>query len=210
MDTKQNMTETFSETQSLKVIQEMIQTAKNRHNQDGVLFIFWGWLMVVWGLWLHIPQNIVVTSTITDIVRYLNPIFPLGGLAFTIIYLVRRNRQIKSYIGRTLLYVWLGMLGCVVLSNLIDMNYINDMMNDTNTPFYTSGPYIQMLFIGFAALVTGLSLHHKLVVGGAIVFVLLAYAASFFDISYYFYFSTAGWIFGFIIPGHIIYSKRNG
>ncbi len=209
MDTKQNLTESFTEEQSLKVIHEMIQTAKQRHNQDGVLFIVWGWSMLILSFWSYFSQYMVTTSSMMDVARFLNPIIYFGGLAFTIIYLIKRNRKVKTYIGKTLLFIWIGMFVCMVINNLIHWNYVNDMINESNIPFYTIQHLVQMMIIGFTTFVTGLILNHKLVIAGGIVFALLAIPASYLDLSSALMLDMAGWMIAFIIPGHIIYAKRN-
>ena len=209
MKANQNISESFDEKQSLQVIQEMIQTAKQRHNQDGVLFIVWGWIMLILSFWSYFSQNMVTTSGMMDVTRILNPAFYLGGLAFTIIYLLKRNREVKTYVGKTLLFIWIGMFACMVINSLIHWNYVSDMMNDSNVPFYTIQHLVQMMLIGFTTFVTGLTLNHRLVIVGGIIFALLAIPASYLSFADALLLDLAGWIIAFIIPGHIIYAKRN-
>jgi len=210
MESKQNITESFDEKQSLKVIQEMIQTAKQRHSQDGILFIVWGWIMLIITFWSYFSQFILTISTmILNITSILNGTLFLGGLAFTVYYLIRRNRKAKTYIGKTLLFIWIGMFACLYINFIINWNYVSDMMTDSNVPFSTNHHLVIMIFIGFTTFVTGLILNQRLVIFGGITFALLAIPASLLGLSEYFLLEMAGWLIAFIIPGHIIYAKRN-
>lgn len=209
MEANQKTTESFNEEQSLKVIHEMIQTAKQRHNQDGILFIVWGWIMLILSFWSYFSQNMVSTSNMMDIARFLNPAFYLGGLGFTIYYLVRRNRQVKTYFGKTLLFIWIGMFACMVINSIIHWNYVNDMMTESNVPFFTIQHLVQMMIIGFTTFITGLILNQRLVIIGGIIFALLAVPASWLSLPEALLLDMAGWVIAFIIPGHIIYAKRN-
>jgi len=209
MESNQNITESFDEKQSMKVIHDMIQTAKQRHNQNGILFIVWGWIMLIITFWSYFSQTMVTTVSMTNVARILTPALYLGGLGFTIYYLIKRNRKVKTYISKTLLFVWIGMFGLMIINSIIHWNYVNDMITDSNVPFFTIQHLVQMMIVGFATFVTGLILNQRLIIFGGILFALLAVPASWLGLSDSFLLDMVGWLLAFIIPGHIIYAKRN-
>jgi len=48
-----------------------------------------------------------------------------------------------------------------------------------------------------------------MIIAGGIIFGLMAYLASFFSLHQQLLIEAIAWVIGFIIPGHILYSKRN-
>jgi len=83
------------------------------------------------------------------------------------------------------------------------------MITDSNVPFFTIQHLVQMMIVGFATFVTGLILNQRLIIFGGILFALLAVPASWLGLSDSFLLDMVGWLLAFIIPGHIIYAKRN-
>ena len=65
-----------------------------------------------------------------------------------------------------------------------------------------------MVFIAFAIVVTGGILRYKLIIAGGIVFGLLAYVCSYLPLQEQLLVEAIAWIIAFIIPGHVLYSKR--
>ena len=65
-----------------------------------------------------------------------------------------------------------------------------------------------MVLIAFATVVTGGILRYRLIIIGGIVFGLLAYISSHLPLQQQLLAEAIGWLIAFIIPGHVLYSKR--
>ena len=107
-----------------------------------------------------------------------------------------------TYIGVSLRYVWVSLFLSMVLVNLIQFNVLHKINFELQHPIF-------MVFIAFAIVVTGGILRFKLIIAGGIVFGLMAYVCSYFPLQEQLLIEAIAWIIALIIPGHILYSKRN-
>lgn len=201
MDT--NISESFDENQSLQVIREMIQVSQKKMKSDGILFIIWGWIYFVNYFFLnYLPGIIVTTHQIMQFVRFFRIVLPVIGLAYTLYYIFKQGLKVTTYFGLTLRYVWVSLFLSLVLVNLVQFNVLHKIIFELQHPIF-------MVFIAFAIVVTGGILRFKLIIAGGIVFGLLAYVCSYFPLQEQLLVEAIAWIIAFIIPGHVLYSKRN-
>ena len=202
METKQQDYDLFDENQSLQVIKGMIQVSQKKLKNDGVLFIFWGWLMFYNYISSYVLRDLVTTYQIRKGVEYFGLGLGIFAFAFTIYYIFRNSRKVTTYIGISLRYVWISLIVCLSLTSTILFHGLNVLNVELQHP-------ILMLFIAFAIVVTGGILRYKLLIFGGIVFGILAYTCSYFSIEWQMICEAAAWLIAFVIPGHILYAKRN-
>lgn len=195
--------EYLDETQSLNVIREMIQVSRNKLKNDGILFIVWGWIFFINYLFLnYLPNRILLSLKTMDLVHGLRVILPVSGLIFTLYYILKQRKKVQTYIGISLRYVWISLFASMVLVNVIQMNVLHQVNFELQHP-------VIMVLIAFAVTVTGGILRYWLLTGGGILFGLLALAASYFDLQTQLFFEAIAWLIAFVIPGHLLYAKRN-
>ncbi len=195
--------EYLDETQSLKVIREMIQVSRNKLKNDGILFIVWGWIFFINYLFLnYLPGKILLSHQLMEIIHSFRVILPVFGLIFTIYYILKQRKKAQTYIGISLRYVWFSLFTSMVLVNLIQMNVLHSINFELQHP-------IIMVLIAFAVTVTGGILRYSLIIAGGIIFGLLALAASYFELQTQLLFEAIAWLIAFIIPGHILFATRN-
>jgi len=199
METNKN-SESFNESQSIQIIREMIQVSQKKLKNDGILFILWGWLMFYVSITGFLFKKFSVACHIQNLIGWSAMIFLIAGLIFTIYYLIQKRKKLKTYIGISLRYVWLAMLGSLILINLIQHNILH------KTDFLLQQS-IYMVVIAYAVITTGAILRHRLITIGGVVFALLALLAS-YSVANQFLIEAIAWIIGFVIPGHILYAKR--
>jgi hypothetical protein len=202
METNKANSEFFDENQSLQVIREMIEVSQKKLKNDGILFILWGWL----GLYNYISGYILEQVVSTYQIRKIHDYFGTGifiiAFVFSLYYVFKQSKKVQTYIGISLRYVWLSLVVCLSLTNMIIYN-TNHVIN-----FNMQHP-IFMVFIAFATVITGGILRYRLVIFGGVIFGILAYSSSYFKLPEQMLFEAAAWLIAFIIPGHILYSKRN-
>jgi hypothetical protein len=124
------------------------------------------------------------------------------ALIFTIYYIMKQRKQVTTYIGASLRYVWISLFGCMVLTNLILHNITQEVNFTLQHPLF-------MVLTAFAILVTGVILRVKTVIFGGIVFGILAYFASLLSLHDQLFLDGIGWFLALAIPGHILYYQRN-
>ncbi len=201
METKQPIAESFDENQSLQVIKEMIQVSQKKLKNDGVLFILWGWVIFYNYISWYALNDMVTTYQIYKGFEYFAKGLVVFAFAFSIYYIFRKSTKVTTYIGISLRYVWISLIICLSLVNMIIFNAIHEFNATLQHP-------ILMVFMAFAVVVTGGILRIKLIILGGVVFGLLAYICTYLSIENQMLIEAVAWLIAFIIPGHYLYATR--
>lgn len=202
MGNTQEHSNSFDENQSLHLIREMLQVSKRKFQSDGILMIVWGWIM-----WLKnfVDYIMSIADFQIQVIRYLEIaliFIALVGFAFTLHYIFKQRKKVQTYIGVSLRYVWVAMFFSLVLINVIQFRVLHEINFELQHPIF-------MVIIAFATVVTGGILRYQLIVYGGVIFALLALASSYFPLSTQLLLEAVAWFLAFVIPGHILYSRRN-
>jgi len=201
MTSNNKETDSIDEGRSIQLIREMIQVSQKKIKNDGILFIMWGWLMVYNYLSSYILRTVVTTYQVRRGFEYAGIILAILAFAFTIWYIFRKSRRVTTYIGISLRYVWISLIICLSLTNMIIFNVIHEFKVELQHPIF-------MVFIAFAIVVTGGILRYRLIITGGIVFAILAYISSYLNIERQMLAEAIAWLIAFVLPGHIMYANR--
>lgn len=185
--------ESINPEQSLQVINSMINNAKNKLADDGFLYIFWGWLVMIaalfhyvtfkmnfeWGYWVWIIA------------------MPLGGVV-SIIYGIsqKKKSQVKTYIDVYMGYLW-SAFGIAMLATLILMGFHGVK------PTY----FFLMLLYGIATMVSGGLLNFKPLIIGSLFSFACAIASVFLSEVDQLLVISVALLCSYIIPGHLLRAK---
>lgn len=202
MESHPHHQEQFDAKQSLQVIQQMIALSQKKLKNDGILFIIWGWVSFLTYLSEYLLRTMVHTHPWTLAKRYITVALPVFALAYTVYYVYSHSRKAQSYIAISLRYVWLSMIACMVLINLIQANVMHRISFELQLPIF-------MVLVAFSLVTTGGILRYRMIIAGGIIFGLMAYLASFFPITTQLLIEAVSWLIAFVIPGHILHAKRN-
>ena len=203
MNQTENTSESFDERQSIQVIKEMIQVSQSKLRNDGILFILWGWILFINYFFLnYLTSALNASNQLMQIVRILRVTLPLVGIIFTFYYIWQQRKKVQTYIGISLRYIWISLLVCLVLINLIQFNVLQSINFELQHPIF-------MVLFAFAITITGGILRYKLVIYGGITFAFLAFVASYLGLKEQLLVESIAWLVAFIIPGHFMYSQRN-
>ncbi len=193
----------MDELQSIEVIRQMIASSQRKLKSDGILFIIWGWLAFYnYFFSAYLLQYVPLSYYIKSVLKYLGPILFIAVLVYTIYYLYKKSKHVQTYIDISLRYVWIALIVCMMLVNLIQFNVLQSINFELQHPIF-------MVLIAFAITVTGGILRYRLIIFGGIFFGILALAASNYDLETQLLIDSFAWLVAFIIPGHIMYSQRN-
>jgi hypothetical protein len=188
----------LTEQESMLIIQQMINTAKQEQKDDGIGWIIWGWLLFVVSVLTSINLQMHWFST-----YYFWNVFGILSLVlilFTVVkfFYTRRKVRVKTYTG--------------------------ELFNKLNVGFFISLAFIIIAInkgvdplLGFPLLI-GLYGFWILIYGTALNFlpsVIAAYVTWGFGLACFFMHSFesvmllhgAAALFGYIIPGHIAHSQ---
>lgn len=202
MDATHKESNIIDENQSLTVIKEMIAVSRIKLRQDGILFIVWGWVLFYVSFSGFITRSIVLTYQMNRIISRLGIILGAAAALFTIYYLIKQRKKVQTYIGVSLRYVWTSLFLSTVLVNLIQMNVLHSINFELQHPLF-------MVLMAFAVTVTGGILRHRLIIIGGAVFGALALTASYLGLKEQLLLEAVAWVIAFIVPGHILFAKRN-
>jgi hypothetical protein len=201
METNEPNPDISNENQSLQVIRQMIQVSQKKLKNDGILFIVWGWTMFYTYLVSYLQRKLITTFMIRKILDYSGYIIGIFTLVFTLYYIIKQHKKVQTYIGISLRYVWISLVVCLVLTNLILFNVLHKANFELQHPIF-------MVFIAFATVITGGILRFWLIITGGVIFGLLAYVCSYLPLQEQILIEALAWLIAFIVPGHIMYSKR--
>ena len=201
MKTTNTNDELLDEAQSLQVIKEMIEVSRNNLKNDGILFIVWGWTLLYSSLIGFIKRDVLLLHRTQKILSIAGVILGIFAVVFSIYYIVKHRRKMQTYIGISLRYVWFSLVVSLMLVNVILANVLHTINFELQHPVF-------MVLFAFAITVTGGILRYRLIIAGGILFAVIALAVSWFDLKYQLLLEAFAWLVAFIIPGHILYSKR--
>jgi hypothetical protein len=185
--------ENFNPEQSLNVINSMINTAKNKLADDGFLFIFWGWLVIIAALIHYVTIKLNI-----DYGYYAwATLLPLGGI-FSAIYGARQSKKekVKTYIDSYLSYLWIA-FGISLFISLAFM-YVHGIKA---TYFFL------MILYGIATMVSGGLLNFKPLVIGSIASFACAAISVFLNETDQLLIIAGALLFSYVIPGHLLRHK---
>ena len=193
--------EEFSELDSIKVIQEMIKVSRGRLENNGILFIMWGWLSFLAHITDVLENHIVLTYTLHETGRIIGLVLAFGFILFTIYYVFFRKKEFATHIDKLLLYVWVSWLITRILINLIMFRQLGTANFELQHPIF-------MVLTAFAVVITAGILKYKILFVSGFVFGLAAFVCSYFPLEIQQWIAAFVWLFAFALPGHILYSKR--
>ncbi|MEZ4805585.1 MAG: hypothetical protein R2852_08915 [Bacteroidia bacterium] len=179
--------------ESLALIQDMINLAKNKINETGFHFLLWGVLVILASLtqYFMIQTNSGYNSNLVW------PIMSAIGLPFAFMYERRRSKSgvSNTKFDRIYGFVWLGfgITLCIALAICIS-NHINPIA------------FILML-VGLATFVSGTIYRYLPLIIGAIVFWVSAVIASQLNGADQLLLNAIAILLGYVIPGLLLWNK---
>jgi len=186
--------ENFSPQESLQLIDNMINKAKNRFTENGFLYLLWGWLILISSvghfvllklqLFKH-PELIWTSCWLAIIVQ--------------IVFLVRKKKKekVKTYSDEIIDNIWICFGICMlVLSIIVSRNNIWMYMY----------PIILMLY-GIPTFLSGVVMQFRPLKIGGISCWALAVLSTFFLPIYYLLLLAAAVLIAWIIPGYLLRQK---
>jgi len=176
---------------SLKIITEMIETAKCNVRDNGFFFRLWGWLVIL-GCLGHF--------SLLKFTEYEHPYIAWGiiiiGLIWSPIHGIKlsKNEKVKTHIDSLHGYVWM----------VFFINYIIIVVFMSKLNYFICGP-ILMLVAG-AVFLTGILIKYTPLIFSAVFIWLMAILCFFLDYEYQLII-TAVACAGYLVPGYMLMAK---
>ena len=187
--------EKFSPSESLQLIQSMIDKTKKSLSSDSHYFLLWGWLTFAACLGQFVLKHFVNYEK-----HYLVWWVVAIGVAGTIYFAIRdaKTRKVKSYVDDMMTFLWIGM---GITFFIISMILTKIGWGSTVFPFF-------MVLYGLGTFVSGSIIKFRpLVLGGLCAFI-LAIASTYASYDYQMLYGSAAMLVSYIVPAYILRARQ--
>lgn len=183
--------------EALKIIDEMIATAKADINDNGFFYLLWGWVILI-GV---VSQYIFLYEIQWEYHYIVWGICTSFGAIASIVYSyrTRHKAKVKTHFEKMMGYVW-GGFGITLFLTLFSMN-----ANNSPSGVY---PLIIALY-SMGSFISGGLLKFKPLKVGAIISWGLSLGAMFMDFKYQLLMLALSLIIAYLVPGYMLKSKYN-
>jgi hypothetical protein len=182
--------EELSPKESLRIINEMIENSKERFQDNGYIYLFWGWLVLACAL----AQFILLQMEYYEIHFY--PYFlAIPGAIYTFIYEARRHKESSksSFPDKFFTALWIA-----TGINLFIVGFgFSFIFNASPVPYI-------LILIAIAVIVSGTVINFKPLVIGGIICNALAIASLFLSGIYHPIVVVLALIAAYLVPGYIL------
>jgi hypothetical protein len=181
----------MSEAESMQLITSMINKAKNRFNENGFLYLLWGW--VVLGCCL---AQFIIVQIFDSSQGYLVWILTWVVVIYQIIYLRRRKQKdfVQTYTGEITAYIWIAFVIAIAVSVFVCIQFEQQQLIN---------PVILVLY-GIPVFLSGGLLKFSALIYGGIFCWLLAFISPFVNPNYQVLLIGAAITVAWIIPGYLL------
>ncbi|MFT3825680.1 MAG: hypothetical protein QM731_17300 [Chitinophagaceae bacterium] len=187
----------FSQQESLAIIQEMINKAKNSFGENGHLYLLWGWVVFVCSL-----AQFVLLHFMHYEKHYNVWMLTWAAFIYQVFYLVRRHRRgkVRTYTHDIIKYVWMVFAITMALMVFLCIIIIG------HDSYKVIGPVFLALY-GMPSFLSGIILRFKPLITGGIICWLLTLLAPFLPYDYRLLLVSVAMVAAWIVPGYLLNSK---
>lgn len=183
----------LSPKESLDLINEMISGAKARMNENGFIYLFWGWLILICAL-----SQFILLQTEYASINYYPYILVIPGAIYTAIHESRNHRSAgnPNYTSKIMSGIWIaaGM-------NMLIVGFLFSPVLKTSPV-----PYI-LIILALATIASGAAVKFKPLIWGGVICNLAGILSIFVAYSYHPLLVIAAIIAADLIPGYILRNK---
>ena len=216
------MEKQFSEQESLELINQMINSAKNNLQKGmGNVFLLWGYLVAFTSL-ANMILLMVLPDRISHYAYFIWYLMPLGLiLHYFLIGKIMKGSTVKTYVDKIMAYVWIAFsISVLVLVVAMSLASIMNIHGDEPNQFeflkwihwIFMTPFMLILY-GFALFISGKAYQFKPLVIGAFIcwsltaaIFIMVHSGLFMELQLVALFVSV--VSGFIIPGHLLNKKE--
>lgn len=185
----------MTESESMQLITSMINKAQNRFGETGMLYLFWGWLVLFCCL-VQFTALYFFENQNAYYIWYVTWIAPI----YQVIYLrrLRKQRRVRTYTGEIIKYIWLVFIICITLFVFILISL---------KAYSGINPAVLVMY-GMPTFLSGVILKFRpLRIGGICCWILSICAALVAAYEFQLLFIALAVILAWIIPGYLLKAK---
>ncbi len=182
--------------QSFEIINEMINSSRQKMNENGFFFLLWGWTVLVASLLHYGLYKLGIEE------HYLPwPVLTTAASVVHIVYGIRLDKSAttKTYLDEFLKIMWMSIWGAIAIGFPLAVYMAN---------FNTAYMLIILLY-SLGSLITGILLKFKPLILGAVISSICCINLAFVDFPEVLLLLAVSILFTYIIPGHILKRRQN-
>ncbi len=189
----------MSNTESLTLIESMINKAKNQFSEDGHLYLLWGWVVFTCSLGQYIGMRFLKIQS-----SYYVWLLTIVAVIYMIIYLIRnkKQRRVITYTDEVLEATWITFSIVLILTGFI-------LGQVLGAKFYTVLNPIYLTIYGIPTFVSGVVLKFRPLKTGAAVCWGLAVLSTFIPVTEHLLLIAVAMLVAWIIPGYLLKRRYN-
>jgi len=184
---------------SLELIGQMITTARKEFNDNGFMYLLWGWFAFSAALahyalmWVEYEYAFLPWAVL----------MPLGGIISAIYSATRGKKQlrrVKTWVDRVMGYVWMA----IVLALFVTLGVASRIGWEVSYPFL-------ILLYGVGTFISGGIMQFRPLIAGGILCWVISAVAFFVSFDIQLLLLACALLVSYIVPGHILrhqYSKN--
>lgn len=183
----------FSEQESLLLIESMINKARNQFNENGHLYLLWGWVVLVCSVGQFVLQVIGYAG------HYRVWLLIWVAVVYQVVYLVRKkkHRKVHTYTDSILANVWLAFAITMIL-----VGFQGGIGGGAQPASHVNATFLALY--GIPTFVSGTILKFNPLKIGASLCWILAAMAPFVPSRYYLLMLGLAVIAAWIVPGYLL------
>jgi hypothetical protein len=188
----------LTEQDSMKIIQEMIATSKNKIKDNSFFYLLWGWLVLIASL----SHYFLLRLNYHEYAYLPWPILMFGGMVASIIAGIRLGKKAKviSHFDKMMIYLWYGFFFTLMV--------ILVMAVYQKIPWTSTNPLIISLY-GLGTFVSGGVLRFRPLIIGGISCWIISIIAFFVAPQNVLLLTALSIVVSYLIPGYMLKSKEN-
>jgi hypothetical protein len=187
----------FSHAESLALIESMINKATNRFNEDGFLYLLWGWVV----LFCSVAEFVLLRFQYEQ--HYLVWMLTWAAVIYQVIFLrkKRRAQNVRTYTDDIIKYVWVTFGILMFLTG-----FLFGIMMGNN--YYKMIDPVFLALYGMPVFLTGIIIRFKPLVIGGIGCWLLSVLCTIIPPVYHLLLVSVAMIIAWIVPGYLLRLKH--
>jgi FtsH-binding integral membrane protein len=186
----------FSHAESLALIESMINKATNRFNEDGFLYLLWGWVVLVCSVTEFVLLRIQFQK------HYLVWTLTWAAVLYQIFFL-RRKRQkqpVRTYTDDIVKYVWITFIIIMFLAGVL-------IGTIQGKEYYKLIDPMFLVIYGMPTFLSGIILRFKPLMWGGIGCWALSLLTTVIPVEYHLLLVSAAMVIAWIVPGYLLRLK---
>jgi hypothetical protein len=187
----------FSHAESIALIESMINKATNRFNEDGFLYLLWGWVVLL----CSVAEFILLRLQYEK--HYLVWTLTWIAVIYQIFFLrkKRRAQTVRTYTDDIIKYVWISFVILMFLTGFLFGAILGG-------GYYKMVDPIFLALYGMPTFLSGIILRFRPLVWGGVSCWLLSVLCTVIPIEYQLLLVSAAMIVAWIIPGYLLRLKH--